>query len=103
MIHYHVWFSLKPEVGEATVLSYARAFIEELSIQGNLFRGIVLKNTSEGLKTRLLPYHALFEFRADDQMTAAFAGKRKEGIHTGPHGKLIESVSEFRVEVFREV
>jgi hypothetical protein len=53
-------------------------------------------------ESRLLPYHALFEFSDDDQMTAAFAGKRKEEIHGGPHGKLIESVSEFRVEIFRE-
>ncbi len=103
MIHYHIWFSLKPELAEEAVLSYAKAFIEELSAQGNLARGVVLKNTGEAPKSRLLTYHALFEFRDDDQMTAAFAGKRKEGIHAGPHGKLIESVSEFRVEVFREV
>lgn len=103
MIHYDVWFSLKPGVGEAEALGLVRAFIEELSAQGNLSRGIVLKNTGEPPKSRLLPYQAVFEFRDDDQMTAAFAGKRKEGIHAGPHGKLIESVAEFRVEVFREI
>ena len=103
MIHYHVWFSLKPEISEETGLSFAREFITELTTQGKLARGIVLKNTGEAPKSRLLRYHALFEFSDDDQMNAAFADKRKEGIHAGPHGKLMKAVSEFRVEVFREV
>ena len=102
MIHYHVWFSLKPEVSEADGLSFAHAFIGELSTQGKLVRGLVLKNTGEPPKTQLLRYHALFEFSSDEQMNAAFANKRKEGIHAGPHGKLMASVAEFRVEVFRE-
>ena len=102
MIHYHVWFSLKPEVSEEEGLSFAQAFIAELTIQGKLARGLVLKNTGEAPKSRLLRYHALFEFGDDEQMTAAFASKRKDGIQTGPHGKLMKSVSEFRVEIFRE-
>jgi hypothetical protein len=36
-------------------------------------------------------------------MTAAIAGKRQEGIHVGPHGQLMRSVAEFRVEIFREI
>ena len=103
IIHYHVWFSLKPGVSEKEGLSFARSFIEELSAQRKLLRGTVLKNTSEPPKSQLLRYHALFEFSDDDQMTAAFAMKRKEGIHGGPHGKLMDSVSEFRIEVFREI
>ena len=103
MIHYHVWFSLKPEMSEEEGLRFAKSFIEELRSQGKLARGILLKNTGEAPKSRLLRFHALFEFKDDEQMTAAFADKRKEGIHAGPHGKLMEAVSEFRVEVFREV
>ena len=102
MIHYHVWFSLKPEIGEEIGLTFAREFIAELTAQGKLARGLLLKNTGEAPKSRLLRYHALFEFSDDDQMTVAFADKRKEGIHAGPHGKLMAAVSEFRVEVFRE-
>ena len=54
MIHYHVWFSLKPEISEETGLSFAREFVTELSTQGNLARGIILKNTGEAPKSRLL-------------------------------------------------
>lgn len=103
MIHYHIWFSLKEGVSEEATLATTRAFIQELTTAGNLARGMVLKNTGEAPKSRLLRYHGLFEFNDDDQMNAAFDGKRREGIHAGPHGKLMEAVAEFRVEIFREV
>ena len=102
MTHYHVWFSLKPEVGEAEGLAFARAFIAELLAGGKLARGLVLKNSGDPAKSRLPPYHALFEFRDDEQMNAAFAAKRVTGIHAGPHGQLMASIAEFRVEIFRE-
>jgi hypothetical protein len=103
MIHYHVWFSLKPEVSEVNGLRFAHAFIDELKGRGVLLRGAVLKNTGSPPKSRLARYHAMFEFRDDEQMASAFAGKRSEGIHHGPHGQLMEVVSEFHVEVFKEV
>lgn len=31
MIHYHVWFTLKPEVSEAAGLAIAREFVAELT------------------------------------------------------------------------
>ena len=102
MIHYHVWFSLKPEVSEAEGLQLARAFIDELKGKGVLSRGTVLKNTGSPPKSRLARYHALFEFADDAQMDSAFTGKRADGIHHGPHGRLLDSVAEFHVEVFRE-
>ncbi len=103
MIHYHVWFSLKPEVGEEEGLRLAHAVVAELKGRGVLSRGVVLKNMGSPPKSRLARYHALFEFADDAQMTLAFAGKREEGIRQGPHGRLMESVSEFHVEVFKEV
>ena len=103
MIHYHVWFSLKPEVSEEAGLALARAFVAELKAKGGVARALVLKNTGEAPKSRLPKYHALFEFKDDAQMDATFAAKRAEGINGGPHGQLIAAVSEFKVEVFREV
>jgi hypothetical protein len=103
MIHYHVWFSLKPAVSEEAGLATARAFIAELTSRGGVARALLLKNTGEAPKSLLPRYHALFEFTDDAQMDATFAAKRSEGIHHGPHGRLIESVSEFKVEIFREV
>ena len=103
MIHYHVWFNLKSEVTEDDGLAAARDFIAELTGQGKIARAQLLKNSGDAAKSRLPLYHALFEFKDDAQMTETFAAKRTEGIHAGPHGRLIASVSEFRVEIFREV
>lgn len=103
MIHYHVWFSLGAEVAESDVLAQAFAFIAELREQGLHIRGRVLKNDGTPLHSALPPYHVLFEFRDEAQMNVAISGKREEGIHVGPHGQLMRSVAEFRVEVFREI
>lgn len=103
MIHYHVWFSLKPEVAETDALAHARAFIAELGEKGRLIRGTVLKNNGAPPHSSLPPYHLLFEFRDEAHMNAVIFGKREEGIHAGPHGQLIRSIADFRVEIFREI
>lgn len=103
MIHYHVWFSLKPGVREDEGLTLVRTFIAELTSEGLLARGCLLKNTGEPPRSRLPRYHALFEFADDAKMDAAFSGQRQRGIHTGTHGRIVEAVAEFHVEVFREI
>jgi hypothetical protein len=103
MIHYHVWFSLKPEIAESDALAHARAFIAELCEQGRLIRGTVLKNNGAPPSSALPPYHVVFEFHDEAHMNASISGKREEGIHVGPHGHLMRSVAEFRVEIFREI
>ena len=103
MIHYHVWFTFKPAVNESTGLAIAREFMAELQAGTQVSRCSLLSNMGGPSKSRLPRYHAFFEFADDEQMEAAFAKKRTEGIHHGAHGKLIESVAEFHVEVFREI
>lgn len=103
MTHYHVWFTLKPAVTEADGLAVARDFIKEITDRGAVARALLLRNSGEAPKSKLPRYHALFEFTDDAQMDRAFAAKRTEGIHAGPHGRLIESIGEMQVEVFREV
>ncbi len=103
MIHYHVWFTLKPAIAEETGLAVAREFMTELRSTGRAQRCTLLKNSGEPPKSRLHRYHALFEFTDDAQMAAAFGSQRERGIHTGAHGGLIDSVEQFHVEVFREV
>ncbi len=100
MIHYHVWFTLKPAVDEAEGLAVARSFLNELAGRGAVGRSLLLRNTGEAPKSRLPRYHALFEFADDQQMERAFAAQRAEGIHACAHGRL---VAEMQVEVFREV
>lgn len=100
-LHYHVWFSFKPEVGDEAGLATAREFLAEVKAQG--IRCQLLRNLAEADKSKLLPYHALFEFSDQAQMDATFAAKRTEGITVGPHGRLMKSVAAFHVEVFAEL
>jgi hypothetical protein len=103
MIHYHFWFTLKPAIPEADGLATARSFIKEVTDRGDAARALLLRNSGEAPKSRLPRYHALFEFVDDVQMERAFAAKRTEGIHAGPHGRLMEAIDGRQVEVFREV
>lgn len=103
MIHYHVWFTLKPGIAETDGLAVARDFLNEINRSGAAARSLLLRNTGEAPKSRLPRYHALFEFADEPQMERAFAAKRAEGIHAGPHGRLIEAIDGMQVEVFREV
>lgn len=103
MIHYHVWFTLRPGVDEAAGLAAAAAFQAELSAAGRVARCTLTRNTAEPGKSLLPRYHALFEFADDAQMDATFAAQRTAGIHSGAHGELLRLVAEFKVEVFRSV
>jgi len=101
MTHYHVWFSLKPEVGSRR--SGLRPGVHRRAPgRRQVGAGFGAEESGDPAKSRLPPYHALFEFRDDEQMNAAFAAKRVTGIHAGPHGQLMASIAEFRVEIFRE-
>ncbi len=103
MIHYHVFFSIKPDVPESTCLGAAKEFLEELRLKEYILRGRLLKNSSQKPKTSLPEYHALFEFKNDEIFNSTLTEIRAEGLEKGPHSILMKSVSEFRVEIFREI
>jgi hypothetical protein len=82
MIHYNIWFNLQNNISETEILETFRSFLGQ---------------------TEMLRFQALVEFRDDAQFSAAFAAQAARGIHTGLHGRIMASVSDFRIEVFRQI
>jgi len=103
MIHYYVWFRLQSDVDEKEGLAIVGAFLRELHEAGGIADFRLLRNSGDPAKSKLLPFEALIEFRDDAQFGAAFSAQAARGIHTGEHGRIMEMVSDFQIEVFRGV
>ena len=103
MIHYHVWFSLKPGSDAREGLSAVHSFLNDLLRAGEISGFHLLENRGRPPKSKLQPFHAMIEFRDDAQFGAAFAAQAKKGIHDGAHGRVLSSVAEFQIEVFKEI
>lgn len=103
MIHYHVWFNLKPGIPEQSGLRIVSQFLSELTVVGDSPGFQLLKNTGGPPKSKLAAYHALVEFADFPALGAAMKKQTERGIHHGSHGKMVEVVCDFHVEVFEEV
>ena len=103
MIHYNVWFTLKEGIEEHSGLAVVEGFLRELCVLGEVSTFRLLKNKSEGSRTKLPRFQAIIEFSDDAALSLAMKNQGERGIHRGGHGKVIEVVSEFRVEIFRLV
>lgn len=103
MIHYNVWFSFRGNVEETEGLAAIHAFLGELHSADSVAGFQLLKNTGAAAKTQMLPFQALIEFRDDAQFSAAFPAQAARGIHTGLHGRVLSLVSDFRIEVFKQL
>lgn len=102
MIHYHVWFNLKPGVPEPSGLQIVSRFLSELAGTGEATSFQLLKNTGKPPKSKLAAYHALVEFADFAALGAAMKKQTERGIHSGSHGMMVEVVCDFHVEVFEE-
>jgi hypothetical protein len=103
MLHYHVWFNLKPEVAESSGLAAVRSFLAELTGCGEAVRFELLRNKGEPPRSKLPRYHALVAFRNEAQFETAMKNQAARGIHTGPHGGVVDVVTGFHVEIFTSV
>jgi hypothetical protein len=103
MIHYNLWFRFRGDVDETESLSLVHAFLNELRRAGSLTRFQLLKNSGVEPRSKLLPFQALMEFRDDAQFSAAFSAQAESGIRTGMHGRVMTLVSDFQIEVFRQI
>jgi hypothetical protein len=101
MIHYNVWFNLRNDSKEG--LDIIRAFLIELCEAGDIAGFQLLENGGAAGKTRMLRFQALIEFDTDVQLAAAFSAQAARGIHAGLHGRVMALVSEFQIEVFRQI
>ncbi len=101
MIHYNVWFAFKGGVDEGGGLAVIEDFLRGLCAAGEVASFRLLRNSSDGPRTMLPRFQAIIEFADDDALSAAMKNQAARGIHNGGHGRVVDVVSEFRVEIFR--
>ena len=86
MIHYHVWFNLKPEVTESDGLATVRRFLTSLCASDEAATFQLLRNKGKAPRSKLPHYHALIQFNDDSQLSEAMKKQAADGIHSGLHG-----------------
>jgi hypothetical protein len=101
MIHYNVWFTFKEGVEECRGLAVLENFLCGLAAGGEAAGFRLLKNQSGGTRTKLPAYQAVIEFADEAALAEAMKRQATRGIHQGAHGRVVDVVSEFRVEIFR--
>ncbi len=100
MIHYHVWFNLKPEVRESEGLATVARFLKKLCTIDEAATFQLLSNKGGPPRSKLPRYHALVQFVDDAQLADAMKKQAARGIHSGLHGAVIDVVTDFHVEIF---
>ena len=103
MLHYHVWFNLKPGVAEPEGLDVVRRFLAQLCEHEEAANFQLLRNSGGPPRSKLPRYHALIVFSDPEQLAAAMRKQVERGIHAGRHGEVIDVVTEFHVEIFTAV
>lgn len=102
MIHYNVWFSFKDGVDEEAGIAVVRRFLREVSLLGESGSFQLLRNNSQR-GSKMPRFQAVVAFADDDALSRAMQNQHERGIHAGSHGKVMDVVSEFRVEIFRVI
>ena len=99
MIHYHVKFNLQKIENRTESLGDIRTFLSELQQKFEIYSFEIVEDNSNGASTFL----AMIQFESDKQFNFPFEKVRAQGINQGLHGKAIENVINFKVEVFRSI
>lgn len=100
MVHYHVWFNLKPGVDETRGLEVVAGYLSQLTAAAESAGYSLRKNNGAPPRSKLPKYHALVEFAGFEQLGAAMKNQAERGIHTAGHGRIVEIVCDFHVEIF---
>lgn len=103
MVHYHVWFNLKPDLAEAPSLAVVSHFLTALCEADEAATFQLLKNKGEPPRSKLPRYHALVQFADDAKLGAAMRNQAACGVHIGLHGQVVDVVTDFHVEIFSEI
>lgn len=103
MIHYHVWFNLKPGVSDKEGLPTVERFLTHLCADREASSFKLLRNNGEAPRSKLPHYHALIEFSDQAQLNEAMKSQAQRGIHTGLHGEIVDVVTDFHVEIFTQI
>lgn len=100
MLHYHVWFNLKDGVEKRVGLAVVRDYLTDLAQAGETNGFRLLRNTGVAPRSKLPAFHALVEFADAAALHAAMKLQSARGVHAGKHGRMVEMVSDFQVEIF---
>ena len=100
MLHYHVWFNLKDGVEERVGLGVVREYLADLKGARETNGFLLLRNGGAAPRSKLPAYHALVEFSDAAALGAAMKNQTLRGIHTGGHGRVVDVVRDFHVEIF---
>lgn len=103
MLQYHVWFNLKAGVVEEVGLGVVRDYLADLSENGESSGFQLLRNFGRPPRSKLPEYHALVEFTDAVALDAAMKKQVQRGIHAGRHGRVIDVVCDFHVEIFTSI
>lgn len=103
MLHYHVWFNLKPGIVEEVGIPVVRDYLAGLSGGGDSDGFHLLRNVGRPPRSKLPAYHALVEFADSDALDVAMKKQARIGIHTGSHGRVVDVVCDFHVEIFTSI
>jgi hypothetical protein len=103
MIHYHVWFDLKPQVSEAEGCADIERFLRSLVSSGDALGFQILRNKGAPLRSKLPRYHALVEFLDEAQFGEAMKAQEVRGVFAGLHGRVLDAVAGFHVEIFESI
>jgi hypothetical protein len=100
MIHFNAWFNLKPGVPEAEGIAAVARFLGGVSEVGDVAGFQILVNKAGPPTSKLPRYHALVRYRDDAHFAEAMRNQVQRGIHSGPHGRMTNVITDFHVEVF---
>ena len=100
MLHYHVWFNLRPGVSESEGLAAASDFLDDLQSSGQACDAQLLVNTGKAPRSKLPRFHAFIEFVDAHALSEAMRRQAEKGIHLGLHGAVTKVVTDMHVEVF---
>jgi len=102
MVHYKVFFTVRSGVEESRCLTVVGDFLQQLTGVGEVAAFRIFKDSSymPGGRTG---FQALVEFSSDAAFARAIKNQQERGIHQGAHGAVVAAVSDFRVEVVRDV
>ena len=104
MISYHVFFTPKPQVDEASAIAAAHRFFQQLESEKKLRAYRILKVTNPASFPALPRFQAIVDYTSQQEMDDSFAfmrePRRKE---EGAHGELMRMVTDFKVSFTSDV
>ena len=104
MISYHIFFTPKPGVADAQVVSLAREFLETLKSEKKIYGYRILHVTNPASFRELPRFQAIVDYEFQQDLDDSFTFMRPpQKLKEGAHGKLLEQVAEFKVSFTTDV